>query len=134
MTISAYKLIVGDRGAVASQVSAGLGTWQPLGPPILDNDGYLIQPVIQGAPSEGVPPGSVPLSNGDTVAVVNSAGAASHNGTATVTTGALTNVKLAATAAMVDNAQQLTIPVTGVYATKATLTVANGVVTAIVLS
>lgn len=44
------------------------------------------------------------------------------------------DVQLASTAAMVDNAQQLTVPVTGTYATKATLTVVNGVVTAIALT
>lgn len=42
--------------------------------------------------------------------------------------------QLAATQAVVANAQQPTIPVTGTYATKATLTVAGGVVTAIALS
>jgi hypothetical protein len=39
-----------------------------------------------------------------------------------------------ATKAVVSNTQQLTVPVTGTYATKATLTVVAGAVTAIVLS
>jgi hypothetical protein len=39
-----------------------------------------------------------------------------------------------ATKAVVSNAQALVVPVTGVYATTATLTVAGGAVTAIVLS
>ena len=119
--------------------------------------------------------GGAEINNGDTVAVVNSAGADSHNATATVTAGSLTNVKLAATVAMVDqgdtvtvqnsagaavtgthtatvaagvvsnvklaatiapvaNGAALTVPVTGTYATTATFTVANGVVTGIVLS
>lgn len=39
-----------------------------------------------------------------------------------------------ATKALVSNGQALTVPVTGTYATKATVTVAGGVVTAIVLS
>lgn len=113
--------------------------------------------------------------DGDTVAVVNSAGADSHDATATVTAGSLTNVKLAATVAMVDqgdtvtvqnstgaavagthtatvaagvvsnvklaatiapvaNGAALTVPVTGTYTTTATVSVANGVVTGIVLS
>lgn len=41
---------------------------------------------------------------------------------------------LPATKAVVTNGVALTVPVTGVYATKATPTVVNGVVTAIVLS
>lgn len=41
---------------------------------------------------------------------------------------------LAATQAVVANAQQLTVPVTGTYVTKATLTVVAGAVTAIALS
>lgn len=41
---------------------------------------------------------------------------------------------LPATQTIVSNTQQVTVPVTGVYATKATFTVAGGVITAIVLS
>lgn len=74
------------------------------------------------------------VSNSDTVTVQNSAGANNHPATATVAGGVLTGAKLAATAAMVDNAQVLTIPITGTYVSKITLTVAGGVVTAGVLS
>ena len=41
---------------------------------------------------------------------------------------------LPATTAKVTNGQQITVPVTGTYATKITLTVAGGAVTAVVLS
>lgn len=44
------------------------------------------------------------------------------------------SVSLVPTKAVVTNAQELTIPVTGTYVSKATLTVAGGAVTAIVLS
>lgn len=73
--------------------------------------------------------------NGQSCPVQNSAGAAQHNATATVgSNGVLSSLRLAATAAIVDDAQALTVPVTGTYTTTATLTVANGVVTGIVLS
>lgn len=79
------------------------------------------------------PAGAV-VANGDTVAVRNSAGADSHNATAVVSGTSLTGVNLAATAAIVDNGDALVVPVTGTYATTATVTVANGVITGIVLS
>ena len=44
------------------------------------------------------------------------------------------NQALTATQTIVNNAQELTVPVTGTYVTKATFTVAGGVITAIVLS
>lgn len=75
------------------------------------------------------------VDNADTVTIQNSAGAAvagSH--TATVAAGVVSNVKLAATVAPVSNGAALTVPVTGTYATTATVSVANGVVTGIVLS
>lgn len=121
------------------------------------------------------PGGGAEVNDGDTIAVVNSAGADSHNATATVAAGAISNVKLAATVAMVDqgdavtvqnsagtavagthpatvaagainnvklaatiapvvNGAALTVPVTGTYTDTATFTVANGVITGIVLS
>lgn len=137
MSITAYKLVKATGSdklnvAIAAAIAANM---QPLGAPIHDasRDVYA-QVMVTGTPDGVLPSGSAAVANADTVAVVNSAGANSHNATAAVTAGVLTNVKLAATAAIVDNSQQLTVPVTGVYATKATLTVANGVVTAIVLS
>jgi hypothetical protein len=56
--------------------------------------------------------------------------------TVNVASGGLQSVTLSLdpTKAVVTNTQQLTIPVTGTYTTKATLTVAGGAVTAIVLS
>jgi hypothetical protein len=47
---------------------------------------------------------------------------------------AIPNQALAATQAIVEDAQALTVPVTGTYATTATVTVVDNVVTAIVLS
>lgn len=49
------------------------------------------------------------VSNGGTVSVVNSASADSHNGTATVSGAGLTNVRLAATTTMVDNADTIVV-------------------------
>lgn len=56
--------------------------------------------------------------------------------TVNVSAGGLQSVgiSLEPTKAVVTNAQELTIPVTGTYVSKATLTVAGGAVTAIVLS
>lgn len=139
--------------------------------PVLDN----CAAALTVAGSTGLPATSAVVSNAGSVAVVNSASADSHNATATVAAGALTNVKLAATVAMVDNADAITMqnsagtaiagthPATvtaGVVANVklaatvaavsngvkvnavsvtgsgnfATFTVANGVITAIVLS
>lgn len=75
------------------------------------------------------------VDNSDTLSVINSAGSNAHPAVAVVSTaGNVTGVRLAATAAMVDNGQALTVPVTGTYTTTATISVANGVVTGIVLS
>lgn len=79
------------------------------------------------------PPTGASVANGAAVPVVNSAGTAvAGTHTATVAGSTLTNVKLAATVATVANAS--TFPgVTGT-GTTATFTVANGVITGIVLS
>lgn len=53
--------------------------------------------------------GGATVANGATVAVVNSASADSHNATATVAGATLTNVKLAATVAFVDNTDIVTM-------------------------
>lgn len=77
------------------------------------------------------PATSATVFNGGTVSVVNSAGNDSHNATATVASGSLSNVKLAATVAMVDSTD--TIPLqnsTGsVAGGAAVVTVAAGVPT-----
>lgn len=73
--------------------------------------------------------------NNGTVSVRNSAAADPHNATVVVNNqGVLQGVNLAATAAIVDNGDALTVPVTGIYTGTATIFVANGVVTGIVLS
>lgn len=75
--------------------------------------------------------GSASVANGATVAVRNSAGADSHNGTAVVAAGALTGINLAATVALADNGD--TVPATGT-GTTATLVVAAGVLTGVTLA
>lgn len=75
--------------------------------------------------------GSATVANGATVAVRNSAGADSHNGTAVVASGTLTGINLAATVALADNGD--TVPATGT-GTTATLVVADGVLTGVTLA
>ncbi|API52854.1 hypothetical protein BMW22_15625 [Rhizobium leguminosarum] len=77
------------------------------------------------------------ISNGFTTTLNSFVVSASTDfATVNVASGGLQSVtvSLAPTKAVVTNAQQLTIPVTGTYTTTATLTVAGGAVTAIVLS
>jgi len=76
----------------------------------------------------------VAITTAATAPVQNSAGAAIGTGTITVATNAISHVRLPATVAGVSNGAALTVPVTGTYTTTATLSVANGVVTGIVLS
>lgn len=75
--------------------------------------------------------GSASVANGATVAVRNSAGADSHNGTAVVASGTLTGINLAATVALADNGD--TVPATGT-GTTATLVVTAGVLTGVTLA
>ncbi|ALA46462.1 hypothetical protein BF2512_05 [Dickeya phage BF25/12] len=75
--------------------------------------------------------GAATVANGATVAVRNSAGADSHNGTAVVASGTLTGINLAATVALADNGD--TVPATGT-GTTATLVVAAGVLTGVTLA
>lgn len=90
---------------------------------------------VAGLASAPLPATSAVVANGATVAVRNSAGANSHNGTAVVAASAVTGINLPATAAMVDNAQALTgVAPTGTYTNTVTFTVANGVITGIALS
>lgn len=75
--------------------------------------------------------------DGTDINVKNSAGSKTVVGDAVVNeaTGALTQVDLPATAALLTSGQALTgVAPSGVYATTVTFTVANGVITAIVLS
>lgn len=72
---------------------------------------------------------------GGTVAVLNSAGADSHNGTAEGTGGDLTGVKLASTVAMVDNADTVAVRNSaGADSHNATAVVAAGVITGVNLA
>lgn len=103
-------------------------------PVVLVDNGVAVTPSNIGTPVTIVGGNAAVLKQGQNVAVRNSAGADSHNATAVVTGGALTGVNLAATVALVDNADALVVPVTGTYATTATFTVAAGVITSIALS
>lgn len=71
------------------------------------------------------------FTTGEVSTVSNSAGSKTSTGTCDVATNTFT---MPATDAIVSNTQALVVPVTGVYATTATVTVANGIVTGIVLS
>lgn len=75
--------------------------------------------------------GAATVANGATVAVRNSAGADSHNGTAVVASGTLTGINLAATVALADNGD--TVPATGT-GTTATMVVVAGVLTGVTLA
>lgn len=76
-----------------------------------------------------------PVANAQNITMQNSAGTAiAGNHPATVAAGVVSNVRLAATVAAVANGAALVVPVTGTYATTATVAVANGVVTGITLS
>ena len=75
--------------------------------------------------------GAATVADGATVAVRNSAGADSHNGTAVVAAGTLTGINLAATVALADNGD--TVPATGT-GTTATLVVSAGVLTGVTLA
>lgn len=112
MAVSAYTVATGNNpSALADDVTRLIGlSYGPYGQAFLDSDGKLIQPMIQGAPAvANVNSAGASVANGDTVAVHNSAGADSHNATAEVAANALTDVKFAATVAMVDNADTVVV-------------------------
>lgn len=89
--------------------------------------------VLEGEPGPEPGEGAVIL-NEDTVSVRNSAGANAHPATAVVDGTTLTGVNLGSGVAMVDDAQVLEVPVTGDYTESATVTVVDGVITAIELA
>jgi hypothetical protein len=74
------------------------------------------------------------FTNGENVNVTNSAGSKTVTGVVAIDGAEDVAIALGATQAIITTAQALVVPVTGVYATTATVTVANGVVTAIALS
>ena len=131
MAYTNYELIT-DKSPkhLAAKVNDAIASGkQPIGELIYNqNDDVWGQPVAAGAPA-GVMP-----ANGSSATVTNSAGDAPRSASLVVTNGELASVKLAATVATVATGEELTVPVTGVYATKATVTVANGVIAGIALS
>lgn len=87
-------------------------------------------------PGGELPDGTAAVADAATVVVQNSAGAAPHNATASVTGNTLTAVKLAATSAMIDNAAAVTIQNSAAAAVPGThpATVANGVLSVVKLA
>lgn len=82
-----------------------------------------------------LPATSTIVANAGTLPLWNSAGTLiTSGGTLTVANGVAGRLNMPAQVAAVVNAQALTVPVTGTYATKATFTVAGGVITGITLS
>ena len=82
-----------------------------------------------------LPATSTIVANAKTLPLWNSAGTLiTSSGTLTVANGVAGRLNMPAQVAAVVNAQVLTVPVTGTYVTKATFTVAGGVITGIVLS
>lgn len=94
-----------------------------------------------GAPASVLPTQAV-VSNGGTSPVQNSAGTLIANGTYTISGSAVTNIRLPATSAGINNAGTTNVPITfttartaGQTATAvATYTVAGGVITAITIA
>lgn len=94
-----------------------------------------------GAPASVLPTQAV-VSNGGTSPVQNSAGTLIANGTYTIAGSAVTNIRLPATSAGINNAGTTNVPITfttartaGQQATVvATYTVAGGVITAITIA
>lgn len=78
--------------------------------------------------------GSALVTDAGTLSVTNSAGDEAHEATVAVTGNTVDGLALAATTAMIDDAASLVVPVTGTYVDTATVSVADGVVTAIALS
>lgn len=86
------------------------------------------------AGASGLPATSAVVANGDSINVENSAGNLDSPATATVAASAVTNVRLASTKTIVTSGAKINaVSVTGT-GNFATITVANGVITAIVLS
>lgn len=112
MSFSAYALALGNHpDALSTDVARLIAlSYQPYGQAFLDSDGRLVQPMTQGVLDYStVTSASAAVANGATVAVHNSAGGDSHNATAEVAASTLTDVKFAATIAMVDNADTVVV-------------------------
>lgn len=100
----------------------------------LEDCDYVAGTVPTAYNGETVLPAGIGIANGAAMNVRNSAASKTVAGTAVVAAEVLTSVDLPATAALLTTAQALVVPVTGTYATTATVTIAGGVVTAIALS
>lgn len=108
----AYTLIEAQSAIELSQkVAAALAGGQTIqgDPVVVAANSFNTSRFFQAVGGEPLPATSAILANGATVAVRNSAGADSHNGTAVVAASAVTGVNLGATVAMVDNADAVTV-------------------------
>jgi hypothetical protein len=89
---------------------------------------------LSAAGSTGLPATSAVVANGDSVNVENSAGALDSPATAVVAGSAITGVRLAATKTIVTSGVKVNAASVTGTGNFATITVANGVITGIVLS
>lgn len=134
MTATAYQAFDGSTlDSLNTKIATAIaGGFQPFGAPSYSPESRrYVQACIKGSIDGGgsLPAGSVAVANGDTVAVRNSAGADSHNGTAVVTGSTLTGLNLASSVALVDNGDAITVNFgTGADVTGGTVAVLNGVV------
>jgi hypothetical protein len=99
-------------GGLATQIATALGDgWQPYYASYFDGERH-VQMMIKGLPVSLNAAGTGAdafVGNGDTVAVHNSAGGDSHDATAEVSSNTLTDVKFAATVAMVDDTDTVVV-------------------------
>lgn len=110
MSVSDYKVLSDTSSEnLGLLVAAQLPAWQPYGVPF-SVDGRACQALVKGAvDTNNLASSAAGVLDGDTISVVNSAGADSHSATAEVSSNALSDVKFAATVAMVDNADTVTV-------------------------
>lgn len=113
MSVTDYK-VVQERDPVnmAATVLAAIGAgWQPFGSGFYDaSQSLACQPMVKGVPDvNNNASAAASVLDGATVAVHNSAGADSHNATAEVSANLLTDVKFAATVAMVDDTDVIVV-------------------------
>jgi hypothetical protein len=135
MSITATKVLkAATPDDLEAQMTALLGTYQPHGDAFKMGD-WVCMVMIQGTPDvNNNASDAASILDGDTVAVKLNDGSDSHNAVATVSGNALSDVKLAATVAMVDNGDTLSIEPSGTFVDTVTIAVANGVITGITLS
>lgn len=111
MAVTDHKLIYAIApDDFANQIAAAIAdSWQPFGDSFQMGT-FTCREMVKGAPdSNNLASASAAVADGDTIAVQNSAGADSHNATATVANNAISAIKFPATVAMVDNVDTVTV-------------------------